>query len=241
MENKIMARIIGVVSAKGGVGKTTLTVNLGSMLKREYKQRVLAIDANVDVPNLHLYLDMLKLPTSLKNVINEEVSIAHSTYTHRSGLDIIPGSFSEEGFSLQGFKETVDSVRDKYDIILIDTHPNVDAEVRAVMKASDELLIVTNPWLPIVMSCILTIKLAREVGVPIRGIVLNKTGRSDEELSKEEVEDSLGLPVIATIPADINVYRGVEKRTPVVVERPRSPASREYRRLAKKIVENTRT
>ncbi len=227
------SRVYGILSAKGGVGKTTITANLGAILSKEFKKKVLAIDANIEVPNLHLYLDMLGLPSSLQNVIKDEVSIAHSTYTHKSGLAIVPGSFLEDGVDVTRLKNVVDLVKGLYDIILLDSHPNADKEARAVMEASDEIMIVTNPWIPIVTSCLLTIRLARDVGTPIKGVILNKVGRSDEEMSTREVEDSLGLPILAKIPADINVYRGVEKRTPVVVEVPKSPASNEFRRLAK--------
>ncbi|GBE56470.1 septum site-determining protein MinD [archaeon BMS3Bbin16] len=227
------AKVYGILSAKGGVGKTTITANLGSILAREFKKKVLAVDANIEVPNLHLYLDMLGLPSSLQNVIKDEVSIAHSTYIHKSGLSVVPGSFLEEGVDVTRLKNIIGLVKGLYEIILLDSHPHVDKETRAVIESSDEVLIVTNPWIPIVTSCLLTIKLVNEVGTPIKGIILNKVGRSDEEMSAREVEDSLGLPILAKIPADINVYRGVEKRTPVVVEVPKSPASKEFRRLAK--------
>jgi MinD-like ATPase involved in chromosome partitioning or flagellar assembly len=231
------AKIYGIVSAKGGVGKTTIVANLGAVLSRQFGKRVLAVDANIEVPNLHLYLDMLHLPSSLPQVLKGEVSIDHTIYTHRTGLQILPGSFSETEVDITRLKDTIEPVRDRYDIILVDSHPHADLETRAVMEASDELLIVTNPWLPIVMSNLVTKRLAGELGVPIRGVILNKVKRSDEEMSAREVEDGLRLPVIANIPADIKVYRGVEKRTPVVVEVPGSPASKEFRRLAERLLE----
>ncbi|MFQ5800875.1 MAG: AAA family ATPase [Candidatus Hydrothermarchaeales archaeon] len=232
------AKIYGIVSAKGGVGKTTIVANLGAVLSRDFKKKVLAVDANVEVPNLHLYLDMLHLPSALQNILKDEISIAHSTYTHKTGLDIIPGSFSEEGVDVTRLKNVIDLVKEQYEIILVDSHPHVDMETQAVMEASDELLIVTNPWIPIVTSNLLTIRLANAVGVPMKGVILNKVKRSDEEMSAKEVEDSLKLPVLAKIPADINVYRGVEKRTPVVVEVPNSPASKEFRNLAATLLGN---
>ncbi len=109
------------------------------------------------------------------------------------------------------------------------------------MEASDELIIVTNPWLPIVTSNLLTIRLAKKLGVPIRGTILNKTKRSREEMRTKEVEDSLRIPVLGEIPADINVYRGVERRTLVVIEKPRAPSSKAFRKLAKKFISSPRS
>jgi len=226
------SQVYGVVSAKGGVGKTTLVVNLGAILASKFRRKVLAVDANLEVPNIHLYLDMLHLPSSLIDVLKGELPASRAIYTHRTGLSIIPGSFSEEKVDVARLKGVVEEVRGRFDLVLLDSHPHVDEETRAVMEACDSLLIVTNPWLPIVTSNLLTLRLARDVGVPVRGVILNKVKRSDEEMSAREVENSLHLPVIARIPADIKVYRGVEKRSPVVAEEPGSPASREIERLA---------
>ncbi|MCS7123299.1 MAG: P-loop NTPase, partial [Candidatus Aenigmarchaeota archaeon] len=51
-----MGNVIGIISGKGGVGKTTITVNLGVTLVKYFAKRVCVIDGNITAPNLGLYL-----------------------------------------------------------------------------------------------------------------------------------------------------------------------------------------
>jgi MinD-like ATPase involved in chromosome partitioning or flagellar assembly len=228
---------IGIISSKGGVGKTTVVANLGTVLAAEFKQKVIVVDANLDVPNLHLYLDMIHPPSSLPDVLSGDVSLDRAIYTTNTGLDVLPGSFKGESVDFSGFSEVIDVLRKRYDLILIDSHCSVDEDTASIMKVCDELLIVTNPWLPIVISNLPAKKLAGDVGAHITGIILNKVKRSELEMSPNEVSDSLDLPIIGEITADIKVYRGVEKRVPVVAEVPDSDASKKLRGLAETIVE----
>ena len=64
-----MTRIIGVVSGKGGVGKTTLVANLGAALASLYKKDVIVVDCNVTTSHLGLYLGMYYYPISLNKVL----------------------------------------------------------------------------------------------------------------------------------------------------------------------------
>lgn len=71
---------------------------------------------------------------------------------------------------------------------------------------------------------------------PIIGIVLNKVRGKSYELTKEEVEESLGVNVIAEIPDDPKVPESIAYRIPVVSYSPRSPASIAYKKLAAQLI-----
>jgi MinD-like ATPase involved in chromosome partitioning or flagellar assembly len=76
-------KVIGVVSVKGGVGKTTTVSNLGVILTREHKLSCVAVDGNISVPNLGLHLDMAAAENTLQDVIEKkgQRSWMQSTYT----------------------------------------------------------------------------------------------------------------------------------------------------------------
>ena len=85
-----MEKIIGIVSGKGGVGKTTFTANIGAALAG-MDQKVLVIDGNLSGANLGLHLGLSNFyPFSLNNVLRGEVSLNHAIYKHPLGFDIIP-------------------------------------------------------------------------------------------------------------------------------------------------------
>jgi septum site-determining protein MinD len=75
-----MTRIIGIVSGKGGVGKTTIVANLGAALASFYKKRVIIVDCNVTTSHLGLYLGMYYHPVSLNQVLRGEASMDDAIY-----------------------------------------------------------------------------------------------------------------------------------------------------------------
>ncbi len=224
--------IVGVISAKGGVGKTTIVANLGVALVSEFGKKVLAVDGNITAPNLGLYLDIVRPPVTLHDVLKNQISITQSIYVHKTGLHVIPGSLGTvEQVNLENLREEIRKVSNRYDFVLIDSAPGLNEEVLAVVNTSDNLLIVTNPSFPTVTTTFKSIKLAKERWVPITGIVLNRV-QGKYELGERDVADALDISNLAVIPEDINVAKAVSQGMTVVDYSPKSPASKEFIKLA---------
>ncbi|MGC8812213.1 MAG: cell division ATPase MinD [Candidatus Aenigmatarchaeota archaeon] len=237
-----MVRVIGIVSGKGGVGKTTLTANLGASLARFFNKNVTVIDCNITTSHLSLYLGIHFCPTSLNKVLRNEISIEEALYKHYSGANIVPASLSWkdlEGVDITQIKESIKKLFDKTDIILLDAAPGLGREALAAMKACDEVIFVTIPYVPCVMDVIRCLEVVNEVGVKPLGIVLNMVGNERYEMKRKEIEQLTGLPVIASIPQDKNVLKSLALRTPVVLFNKKSKASREMIRLAGSLVGET--
>ena len=231
-------RVIGVVSAKGGVGKTVVALNLALSLLRDFKKRVLAVDAHTVSPNLSLYLGVIDvIPPGLLYALRDPEAARESVYIHSSsGLHLLAGSItSVKEVDLSNLKQVVDNLREAYDFIIIDTAPSLGEGMRHVLRACDEVLLVVNPWLPIVVTNLKAVKIIEETKTKMR-VVLNKVGRSREEMSVREVEESLGYRVAMKIPVDLEVYHGVEEHKPVILSNPNSPGSVAIRRLAELLV-----
>ena len=232
-----MGTILGVVSAKGGVGKTTIVANLGVALAKEFKKRVLAVDGNITAPNLALYLEMIRPPVTIYDVLEKNIPITHAIFSHASGLDVVPGSIRElNTIKTENLGYAIGTVSDQYDMVLLDSGPSVGDDVLSVLKASDELLIVTVPEFLIVATTYKTVNLARTLGKPIRGIVLNKVRGKKYEMTKEEVEETVGLPVIGIIKEDKKIRESVNHGYSVVEQFPKSRASRQFKTLAASLI-----
>ncbi|MFH0961922.1 MAG: AAA family ATPase, partial [archaeon] len=83
-------RVIGIISGKGGVGKTTLVSNLGAVLAEEFKKDVVVLDCNFTTSHLGLYLGLYQTPITLNTVLQGKAELEDAIYTHRSGMKVIP-------------------------------------------------------------------------------------------------------------------------------------------------------
>ncbi len=228
-------RVIGVVSGKGGVGKTTTVANLGAALASVFGRRVLVIDANFTTPDVGLQLGMYRFPNTLEDVLDKRVPSSQAIYDHPSGMGLISASLAAEEMDARGLKRVLKELKG-YEIVLIDSAPGAGEDAATIIDACDEILIVTNPEFPAITDSLKIMELARSLDIPIRGIVLNRVMREGYELSVYEVESTCDAPVIAIIPEDAEVRKSISDMNPVVLNSPDSPAAIEFTRLAAHLI-----
>ena len=70
-----MAKTIGIIAIKGGVGKTTIAASLAADLVNSYKKKVLLVDANFSAPNLGLHMDIVEPKRTVHEVLNGKARI----------------------------------------------------------------------------------------------------------------------------------------------------------------------
>jgi len=230
-----MCKVIGILSLKGGVGKTSSVVALGAAIS-QFGKKVLLVDANFSAPNLGLHLNIVDPKITLHHVLNRSANISHAVY-ECGDLDVIPSSIFER-IKINPFKlrDKLDVLKKNYDVILIDSSPALNEETLAAMLASDQLFVVTTPDVPTLSTTLKAVKLARQRKTPIDGLILNKVHNKNFELSLKEIEDTSEVPVLAVIPHDINILKALSKFTPATIHKSNSKASKEYKKLAGIIV-----
>lgn len=231
-----MTRIIGVVSGKGGVGKTTVALNLAAVLAKKYKKDVILVDGNITTSHLGLYLGMYYYPISLNHVLTGDVVVDKAMYDYSiPGIRIIPASLSLDdlkGIDVSDMKKHMKSLFGKADFVILDGAPGFGREAMATIRASDEILFVTTPFVPPLMDVIKCYQIAEELGIRSLGVVMNMTGEGRHELGRHEIEQLIELPVISSIPRDREVPRSLSAKLPVIDLSPRAKSSREIERLA---------
>ena len=160
-----MCKVIAICNQKGGVSKTTTTVNLGVGLVREGK-KVLVIDADPQ-GNLSQSLgienpDELKiaLPSIMEQIImDKDVDVTKGIIHHEEGVDLMPCNIDLSGVDVSlvnamsrefVLKTYVESMRDFYDYILIDCMPSLGMITVNSLTASDRVLVpVQAAYLPV--------------------------------------------------------------------------------------------
>ena len=226
-----MGKTIGVLSLKGGVGKTSSVIALGSAIA-DFNKKVLLVDANFSAPNLGLHLKIIDPPATIHDVLKRTANINDSIYTYKN-FDVMPASiFFQSSINPLKLKDKLKSVKRKYDIVLIDSSPALNEETLATMIASDEILVVTTPDIPTLSTTLKAVKLAKQKKIPINGLILNKVHNKNFELSMENIEKTAGVPVLAVIPYNIDILKSLSKFMPSTYYKPRSKDSTEFKKLA---------
>ncbi len=230
------AKTIGVISIKGGVGKTVTTCNLGSALA-ELGKKVLLVDADFTSPNLALHFGIVSPEKTLHHVFAGKVTAYEAVHNYSENLDILPCSLVGEKVNPYLLKEKLSGVKKLYDYILIDAAPTLNDDMLATIVASDELLVVTSPDYPTLSATLHAVKMAQKKKTPIVGLVLNKVRGKKFELTPKEIEEASGVNILGVVRDDIHIPASIAGTKPAVEHKPRTHASRSFRQIAAALAE----
>lgn len=225
-------RIISVISGKGGVGKTTIAANLSAALAK-LGFNVTAIDLNLTTPNLGFQFGYYLPEIGLHDILKNTEILKKGIYIHSGGVKVIPGNLSIEslsGVDLSNLEKVVYSLNS--DFVILDSAAGLGREALASLNVGNEVLVVTNPEITALTDALRLIKVAENLKRNVIGVVLNRVGRSKNEIKKEEVERFLGYDVLVEIPEDKWVLKSIEERVPVIYLNPNCRASIEITNLA---------
>jgi septum site-determining protein MinD len=224
-------KIIGLISGKGGVGKTSSAVNLAAGLNF-FGKDVVIVDGNVTTPNVGLHFGSPVVPVSLHHVLKGEKKITEAIYRHPSGVSFIPGGLSIndlEGLKLHKLKQIQ---KLNCDYVLLDGAAGLGSEALNIMKHSEELFVVTNAEIPAITDALKAVKVAEQLNKHVSGIILTRTKEDDLDVSVRNVEAMIERPVVAVIPEDDTLREALCLKDAVVHTHPEARASRAYLKLA---------
>lgn len=231
-----MGRSLVISSAKGGVGKTTIAVNLGMSLA-QMGEKVLLIDGSVTTPDVSLHMDVPFYVRTLNDLIRKDAHINEVVFSHPSGLKIIPTSIHPESMETSKIKGVVKTFKSKGYFVLIDSSAGLAVHTTDVIKSGDSMVVVTNPELAAVVNSYKTVLAGKKMGIDTCGVIINRAGRFKKELPDDEIKKIIGknIPVIGKIPEHHTVPMAAVKSSSVMDVFPRSPVSKEFMRIASKI------
>ena len=231
-------RCITVASGKGGVGRSTVTANLGIALSK-LKKSTIVIDGTLTTPNLTLLFRLEKVVHTLNDLLSGNASIEDVTYDGPNGVKVIPAAVSLERIRKtqpEKLAEVVKLLPKKTSFVLIDAPGGLRRETIAALRAGKELLLVTTPEIPAVSDAIKT-RIAGELfGLKPIGVVLNLVHEDRYELDRDQITNIMNLPVLAEIPYDEEARKALGEGEPLIEAEPESRASKAIIKLARKII-----
>ncbi|RLI97405.1 MAG: septum site-determining protein MinD [Candidatus Aenigmatarchaeota archaeon] len=234
-----MARVIGIVSGKGGVGKTTFAANLGIALSK-FNKKVVIIDCNISTPHLAYYLGVKSYSATLNNVLKGEIPI-HYAPIYYNEVMLIPASEELKDLirvDVDKLKEVIEEL-DKfgnYDYILLDSAPGLGREALSVLQTAKEIIFVTTPTIPTVADVTRCAELASKLGNKRFYIVLNMVRGRDYELAYENAENFFHSYVLGKIPFSQEIMDSTALGIPFLLYKPNSPIAESFMEIAANLI-----
>ena len=237
VDTKKTAKIISVTSGKGGVGKTSLSVNMAAHLGKE-GIKVLLIDADLGLSNVEIMLGVTPSYT-LKDVIKHGRAIEDVIINGPYNIDFISGG--------NGFLELVElseverdeilikihKLEELYDIIIIDTGAGISKNVTSFLTISDEIIVITTSEPTALTDAYSIIKVITEEKLKQKiGLIINRVKNKNEFQQASDIlintaKKFLGEEIrsLGYVFEDPNVRKTIYKKTPFVIYYPDSKAS----------------
>ena len=209
-----MARRIVITSGKGGVGKTTVAVNLSAQLAKK-GHRVVLCDADFGLNNVDVSAGVEGLVTyDIVDVIEgrcraKQALVRHPQYAN---LFILTSSHSapERYVSPQAVKVVLDGLAPVFDFIIIDCPAGIDEGFHRAVATADEAIVVTSPHISALRDADKVISLLKSYQLISLFVIVNRVRGdlllSGECLSPKDVAELLKTPIIGVLPEEDCIY-----------------------------------
>jgi septum site-determining protein MinD len=237
------ARTILICSGKGGVGKTTLTANLGIALAR-LGHTVAVLDADFGLRNLDLLLGLEnRIVYTAQEVLAESCRLEQALVRHKQepNLSLLPAGNPRmlEWLTPEDMQNIVGQLADRFDYVLIDAPAGVEQGFRNAAAAAREAIVVTNPEVSAVRDADRVIGLLHSMEIAPVQLILNRVRpqmMADQEmLSVDEISDMLALPLLGLVLEDQQVIVSTNRGEPLTLGEGSTPAARGYRNIARRL------
>ncbi len=249
--------VVAIASGKGGVGKTTTSVNLSIALAKHNRRAVL-LDADLGLANADVLCGLMpkaRLESAVGNEAN--FSLEDLAIDAPGGFRLIPGSV---GIGRVGeldeaersvLLNRLNDLHEYNDVIMIDTSAGLGPSVTAFIDAADVCLMVVTPEPTSIADAYALIKvLVAQSGeqpgtkLPTLALIVNQAVNEKEANAVHSrisgvCDRFLGyqLPMIGYIRRDKKVIKAIKARTPYMIDAPKSNASRDMGELASSLID----
>ena len=222
-----MNKIVGIVSGKGGVGKTTLCANVAFALASKGK-KVIAVDGDVSLKNLDILLGLSDSAVyDMSDVLNGRCELDRAIVKHPQYpfLDFLAAPQNAEltRAVADGFLRMCIELRSRYDFVLVDAPAGVGVWVRRIIDCCDRIIVVATPDLTSLRDAARVAELTRQCHDPDTRLVINRVNPSMINRgylqSVDDMMDSVSLPLMGLIPTDDSIVIYSNAGKPVVGSR----------------------
>jgi septum site-determining protein MinD len=239
-----MTRIIVITSGKGGVGKTTVTANLGMTLAK-MGHRVALVDGDFGLRNLDLLLGLEnRVVYTAVEVLAGECRLDQALVRDKRqpGLVLLPATQNRkaEMITPNHMKWMIGELAPQFDFVLIDSPAGIEMGFKNAIAAAQEALIVTTPEISAVRDADRVIGLLEASNISPARLIVNRLRpamvEASEMMSVEDVREILAVQLIGVVPEDERVITSTNRGEPLVLEKdPNSRAAQAFDHIARRL------
>nr|YP_010835258.1 septum site-determining protein [Cryptomonas gyropyrenoidosa]WFQ82933.1 septum site-determining protein [Cryptomonas gyropyrenoidosa] len=220
-----MSRVIVITSGKGGVGKTTVTANLGMSLAR-LGYKTIVVDADIGLRNLDLLLGLEnRVIYTILEVLSGECSLEQALIKDKRqpNLSLLPAAQNrnKDCISCDQIRNLMSILEKVYEYILIDCPAGIETGFHNAISSAREAIVVTTPEIAAVRDADRVIGLLEANGIQKIFLLLNRFRpemvKSNDMMSVEDVREILAIPLLGVIPEDESVIVSTNRGEPLVL------------------------
>jgi pilus assembly protein CpaE len=235
-------RVVAVFSPKGGVGTTTIAVNMAIVANQLNPGRALILDLDMPFGAVATHLD-LPINNSVVDLARDEEALRDPELlrsyvaTHENGLQCIGGAGSPEYAQLvtpKHVERLLATLSAAYDVVLIDAGSTLDERTMAVFEAAECIVVPILAELGGLRAVRTMVDYLNEIGSTMsRAVFVLNNMFPKAPLRTGDVETALGAKIAIELPYDPLVYmKAINEGVPVIVGAPKSPAAERLTALA---------
>ncbi|MEL4895438.1 septum site-determining protein MinD [Crocosphaera sp. Alani8] len=238
-----MSRVIVITSGKGGVGKTTITANLGSAIAR-LGYKIALVDADFGLRNLDLLLGLeQRVVYTAIDVLSGECSIEKALVKDKRqpNLMLLPAAQNrtKEAISPDDMKKLVEMLDTQFDFIFVDSPAGIEMGFRNSICAAQEAIIVTTPEMAAVRDADRVVGLLESEDIKKIHLIVNrikpKMIQLNQMIGVEDILDLLVVPLLGIVPDDERIIISTNKGEPLVLEETPSLPSLAFTNIAQRL------
>jgi pilus assembly protein CpaE len=230
--------VIAVLSSKGGVGKSTVALNLAIALKQLGLRRVALADADLYFGDIAVLLNLKPERTihELSSALDAEIADKF-LYTHSTGIEVLAAPLrteQAEGITAERFREILGVLQGLYDAVVVDASVSSFEPMLATLDVADLAIVLTTLDVVCLKDVSQVVDMLARLRFPLQNLLL-VGNRYDERLSlaPKEAEKAVGLQFATVLPRDDRVVLASNRGTPMLLAEPGTPFSQKIRALAK--------